>query len=448
VSDARGSSSQPVRTGSPSGALRAGHRSARRVAVVGLLAIAMLAVLGASASALIVNVGGTRVGYEPIPGTAAPAKQPSVAKPAKKNLPVEYHGGPVMASNTNYVLYWDPTSAGEYPAGYESGVDRYFEALAHDSGGAQNTDSVLTQYSDAASEFANYDSHFAGALIDSEPYPANGCSSAPICLTDAQLRTELTRYVEVNSLPTDLGHEYFILTPPGVEGCLEPAGHSCSDGATHPAYCSYHSYISTGSGVIVYADDPYVDGLNCDFGEEHPNDNASDATIGGGMAHEHSESVTDPELNAWYDSKGDEVGDKCRTFKQATEYGPALGTAPDGSKYNQVIDGTLYYYQQMWSNEAGACEQRRTPTLPTVTKVSPKSGLTGGKTTVTITGAHFLAGTAVKFGEAGALEVTVNSSTSITAVSPPHATGTVDIIVTTSVGSSAASSKDHFKYKK
>jgi hypothetical protein len=451
VTDADGSPCQRAQTAppaAPSGALRAGHRPARLVAVVGLLAIAVLAASGATASALIVSVGGTRVSYEPAPGTAGPNKQPSVAKPAKKGLPVEYHGGPVMVSNTNYAVYWDPASAGEYPSGYESGIDRYYEALAHDSGGAQNTDSVLTQYGDTAGEFANYDSHFGGALVDTEPYPANGCSAAPICLTDAQLRTELTRYVEVNKLPTDLQHEYFILTPPGVEGCLEAAGHSCSDGAAHPAYCSYHSYISTASGVIVYADDPYVDGLNCDYGEEHPNGNASDATIGGGMAHEHSESVTDPELDAWYDSKGDEVADKCRTFKEATEYGPALGTAPDGSKYNQVIDGTLYYYQQMWSNETGACEQRRTPAVPTVTKVSPKTGPTGGKTTVTITGAHFVTGASVRFGEATALEVTVNSSTSITAISPAHATGTVDIIVTTSAGSSAVTNKGHFKYKK
>jgi hypothetical protein len=426
-----------------------GPRLSKRTAgLVGLLGAAILAASGTSASALIVNLNGRAVSYEPVKVAAGAVKRSSAKKPPAKSTPVEYHGGPVMPSNTNYALYWDPAGASEYPAGYESGLNRYFEDLAHDSGGGQNIDSVLTQYDDEAGEFANYNSHFGGALIDSDPYPSSGCSAAPICLTDEQLRAEIKIYVEAHKLPTDLQHEYFMLTPPGVEGCLEAAGRSCSDGTKHAAYCAYHSFISTGTGAIVYADDPYVDGLNCDYGEEHPNNNASDATIAGGLAHEHSESVTDPELNAWYDSKKLEVADKCRTFVEATEYGPALGKAPDGSKYNQVIDSDLYYYQQVWSNEAGACQQRRTAPPPTVTAVTPKRGLGSGGTTVTVTGTNFSSPATVKFGEAPATKVTVNSSTSITVVSPPHAAGTVDVIVTTSGGSSATSKKDHFIYKR
>ena len=303
------------------------------------------------------------------------------------------------------------------------------------------------QYKDSAGEFANYDSIFGGALIDTDAYPVNGCSAAPICLTDEQLRAEITKYVEAHKLPMDLQHEYFLLTPPGVESCLEAVGHSCSDGTKHAAYCSYHSYISVAKTVIVYANDPYVDGTNCDYGEEHPNGNASDATIGGGLAHEHSESVTDPELNAWYDSKRQEVGDKCRTFKEATEFGEPLGKAPDGSNYNQVLDGDLYWYQQEWSNETGACEQRLAQP-PSVTKVTPKTGTTSGGTTVTITGTNFAAPATVKFGATPATEVTVHSSTSISAVSPAGAAGVVvDIVVTTPAGSSAITKKDHFKYK-
>jgi hypothetical protein len=442
------------------GAARGGlSQSARilsaRAGLVGLLTMAMLAVSGTTASALIVNLPGRAVSYEPVKGGAGAVKggagavkRSSAKKPPVKGTPVEYHGGPVMSSNTNYALYWDPTGGPEYPAGYESGLNRYFEDLAHDSGGAQNIDSVLTQYNDEAGEFANYNSHFGGALIDSDPYPASGFSAAPVCFTDEQLRAEIKSYVEAHKLPTDLQHEYFMLTPPGVESCLEVAGRSCSDGTKHAAYCAYHSFISTASGVVIYANDPYVDGLNCDYGEEHPNNNASDATIGGGVAHEHSESVTDPELNAWYDSKKLEVADKCRTFIEATEYGAALGKAPDGSKYNQVINGDLYYYQQAWSNEARACEQRRPAPLPTVSKVTPKRGSASGGTTVTVSGTDFTSPATVKFGEAAGTKVTVNSSTSITVVSPAHAAGTVDVIVTTSAGSSAASKKDHFIYKK
>jgi hypothetical protein len=351
-----------------------------------------------------------------------------------------------MSYNTDYALYWAPAGAPEYPAGYEAGINRWFEDLAHDSGGLQNTDSVLTQYKDAAGESSNYDAHFAGALIDTDPYPSNGCSAAAICFTEEQLRAQITAFVESHKLQTDLQHEYFLLTPPGVESCLEAAGHSCSDGTKHASYCAYHGYITVATGVIVYANNPYVAGLKCDPGEEHPNGNPSDATIAGGLAHEHSESVTDPELNAWYDSKGEEVADKCRTFKQATEFGEPLGKAPDGANYNQLIDGDLYWYQQEWSNEAGVCEQRSAQP-PTVTKVTPKSGHTTGKTLVTITGTNFAAPATVKFNGNLATEVIVKSSTSITAVSPAGTAGIVDVTVTTSAGTSPISKKDHFTYK-
>ena len=55
---------------------------------------------------------------------------------------------------------------------------------------------------------------------------------------------------------------------------------------------------------------------------------------------------------------------------------------------------------------------------PMVTSVSPKSGPTGGGTTVTITGANFDGTTDVVFGDYPATSFTINSATSITAVSP------------------------------
>ncbi len=413
---------------------------ARRLGLGAPIAAIALACLGTSAAAVIVHLpSGATISYLRVPGSKALDARASKA-------PVTYHGGPVMTSNTNYTLYWDPSGAPAYPAGYQAGVDRFLEDLADDSGGLQNTDSILTQYSDEEGGFANYDSHFGGSLNDSDPYPASGCKAAPICLTDAQIRNEIVAFVEAEKLPADLQHEYFLLTPPGVEGCLEESEKSCSDGTSHPGFCAYHGYIPTLSGTIVYADDPYVAGLNCDPGEQHPNENASDATIAGGLAHEHSESVTDPELSAWYDSKGEEVADKCRTFKEKTEFGEPLGVAPDGADYNELINGDEYWYQQMWSNQTSACEQREAQ-LPTITKLSPKSGSESGHTSVTITGTGFAGATSVHFGALPAIELLENSPTSITAITPPQLPGTVEVTVTTSSGTSAPSKKARFKYK-
>jgi hypothetical protein len=83
---------------------------------------------------------------------------------------------------------------------------------------------------------------------------------------------------------------------------------------------------------------------------------------------------------------------------------------------------------------------------PTVSNVSPSAGLIEGKTSVTITGANFTGATAVNFGTKPAASFTVNSATSITAVSPAEPAGTVDVTVTTPEGTSAISSADHFTY--
>ncbi len=84
---------------------------------------------------------------------------------------------------------------------------------------------------------------------------------------------------------------------------------------------------------------------------------------------------------------------------------------------------------------------------PTVTSVSPIAGGIAGGTSVTITGQGFCNFvTAVTFGGTAATSFVDNSDTSITAVSPAHAAGTVDVRVTNTAGTSAISAADHFTY--
>jgi hypothetical protein len=83
---------------------------------------------------------------------------------------------------------------------------------------------------------------------------------------------------------------------------------------------------------------------------------------------------------------------------------------------------------------------------PTITSVSPTSGTHLGGTTVTIIGTNFIGTSAVKFGSALATNVTVVSATKITATSPAHATGLVDVHLTTPSGTSAITTHDHYTY--
>ena len=96
---------------------------------------------------------------------------------------------------------------------------------------------------------------------------------------------------------------------------------------------------------------------------------------------------------------------------------------------------------------ATSAADRYTYTLSvTVTGVSPAAGPALGGTLVTITGINLGGATAVKFGDTAATLFTVSSSTSIRAVAPAGAVGTVDVTVTTPAGTSATSAADLYAY--
>jgi hypothetical protein len=84
------------------------------------------------------------------------------------------------------------------------------------------------------------------------------------------------------------------------------------------------------------------------------------------------------------------------------------------------------------------------PTTPTTPKASPPaltsislaSGPVSGGTAVTITGTGFASGATVTFGGAAASGVSVVSAASITATTPAHAEGAVDVVVRNADGQS------------
>jgi hypothetical protein len=61
------------------------------------------------------------------------------------------------------------------------------------------------------------------------------------------------------------------------------------------------------------------------------------------VAHEFMEAVTDPQITAWYDKRGAEIGDKCNFV------------------YNSCVNlanGTAWQIQSEWSNAISGCQQQ------------------------------------------------------------------------------------------
>ncbi len=84
--------------------------------------------------------------------------------------------------------------------------------------------------------------------------------------------------------------------------------------------------------------------------------------------------------------------------------------------------------------------------LPAVSGLSPKEGAAAGGNTVTISGTSLSGATAVHFGTVAASGVKVESPNAVTATAPAG-TGTVDVTVTTSAGTSAQVSADRYTYR-
>jgi len=72
--------------------------------------------------------------------------------------------------------------------------------------------------------------------------------------------------------------------------------------------------------------------------------------------------------------------------------------------------------------------------VPTFTSITPASGFVTGGTSVIITGTGFTGATSVTFGGTAATSFTVDSPLQITATTPAHAAGAVNVVITTAGG--------------
>jgi hypothetical protein len=265
---------------------------------------------------------------------------------------LQYGGGLVMRSTSvNYLIFWEPpalqtgTPATVSPK-YNSLLKRYF----HDVGGTglYNNNTQYYQVAHGTQQHIVNRSSLGGVFVDTSAYPIGGACSDPVtpgnCLDDSQIQAEVTHAMNVKGWKASSTHMFYVFTSKGEGSCVD--GGLCA----FSYYCAYHGAF----GKVIYANMPYgatpVPGnaVACTTLNKFPNDHDADIEISI-TSHEHMEAVTDPYLNAWQDSSGQEIGDKC-----AYKYGPMNY---DQGAANEQWNGHFYAVQQEWDNHTSGCVQ-------------------------------------------------------------------------------------------
>lgn len=375
-------------------------------------------------------------------GRLQPAERLQPAQAASQPLtPLTYHGGQTMTGGvTVHTIFWTggtnpfqgrPPGA---PADYAGMIEQYLTDVAAASTGtsgqtcttaACNVFTVQPQFGwgttlGGITQGAYTVHHVLGdSMIDTQPYPSKSeqCASpqnTAICVTDAQVQAEVDRVINATHGPRGLHDIWYVFTPPGVDECINPG--VCETNA----FGGYHSVSDLGRGPTIYAytGDPIVETTAVNNPGSDPQGYPDAEVVIDIVAHEVNEAMTDPEGVGYMDPNGFETGDKCEFGPQR---GTPLGFAPDGSPFNQVVNGHQYLIQEMWANRDNSnnpdCVQATTNTTNPLPL--PQVHLTQFSPTVSGNIEHNTAGVSVKVTllrvSASGTPVTVASGSTTTA---------------------------------
>src|SRR5579859_6944336 len=177
---------------------------------------------------------------------------------------VSYGDGPVLTSNRTHVIFWQPSGSNlAFDPGYRPLVERFLRDVALASHSTHNVFALTGQYTDSSGRPAAYASRYGGAVLDTDKLPPTQCTEPPvagpgwtICLTDAELQSEIEHIVHAHHMPTTQHDVYFLVTPRGLGSCMGTAATSgCALAGRVNGYCGYHRY--TNDNQVDYAFIPY-----------------------------------------------------------------------------------------------------------------------------------------------------------------------------------------------
>ena len=236
------------------------------------------------------------------------ADAPGLVK--KSGGPLLDHGGPVLDSSTTYAIYWGPPS--KFPADLESGMETLLSGF------------------DGSSYLGIADQYLHGAPVSTEYAGAVSDTSAPPSKPPrtADIGAEVCKLFPAPD-PAGL-YIVFTSNAPNINYCAWHADATCNGVTFQIAYIPNQALLPACS--------PYtkVD-LRCNAYSP------GTVTSADSVAHEFMETITDPNLNAWYDRNGQEIADKCNYNYQGCV---------------ELSNVSTWQIQSEWSNAIGACQQQ------------------------------------------------------------------------------------------
>jgi hypothetical protein len=226
----------------------------------------------------------------------------------KKNPDMTYHGGKILPSTVTQAIFWGTGWAGD-SGDKMAGIDAWYDGF-HDSNYAKTSDEYTGSNGQVGSG-----SRYDGSVIDTSP-AAGGNSTSAI----------LAEVCKAIPNPDPSGNGYYAVYSDVRRG--------------HANYCAYHSYGACGGKPVQFAFFFNLDGdAGCDPQDTSGLHSQGLAALANVSGHELSEARTDPASpGAWYDSKGEENGDKCAWTFNA----PLVAFS----------NGTQWKIQGEWSNHA------------------------------------------------------------------------------------------------
>ena len=230
-------------------------------------------------------------------------------EPFRRRSPtLTYHGGKIMQTAVTKAIFWG-TSWPSYSGDKITGIDAWYTGF-----NGSNYAKASDEYTGSNGQVGPTTTH-QGHVVDGSAATGGGSTSAI-----------LAEVCKVVTSPDPSGNGYYAVYTDVKRG--------------NAGYCAWHSAGTCGGTPVQFAFFFNLDGdPGCDPQDTSGLHSQGLAALANVSGHELSEARTDPSSpGAWYDSSGQENGDKC-----AWTFGAPLVT---------FSDGTQWKVQGEWSNAA------------------------------------------------------------------------------------------------